>query len=191
MPSFSSAHNGIPNVLLTPVNIQPSFNPSRLKGNQIPSGKKYQAIWDTGATGTVITDRVVKECDLKPISMAKMRVAGGNTIYSGVYFVGIILPNRVVLPSLRVSGVKSVSENADVLVGMDIIARGDFAITCKDQKTLFSFRFPSSDQIDFVRADNNALVKKYQSRGPNAPCMCGSGTKYKKCCKNKMESLPR
>ena len=42
----------------------------------------------------------------------------------------------------------------DVLIGMDIITKGDFAITNPDGTTKFSFRIPSQADIDFVRESN-------------------------------------
>jgi len=38
----------------------------------------------------------------------------------------------------------------DVLIGMNIINQGDFAVTNKDGKTVFSFRLPSVECLDFV-----------------------------------------
>jgi hypothetical protein len=37
----------------------------------------------------------------------------------------------------------------NVIIGMDIITLGDFAISNKDEKTVLSFRIPSVDTIDF------------------------------------------
>ena len=56
----------------------------------------------------------------------------------------------------------------DVVIGMDIITRGDFAVTNLDGKTTFSFRIPSLADIDFVQDDNaanqKALVLQRQSK---------------------------
>jgi len=41
---------------------------------------------------------------------------------------------------------------SDVLIGMDVITQGDFAITNKDGMTTFSFRTPSLITIDFGQA---------------------------------------
>ena len=83
--------------------------------------------------------------------------------------------------------------NFDVLIGMDIIGSGDFAITNHKGKTVFSFRIPSIGRIDFVNPNNTTIFleekpEKIQKApanikvGRNAPCPCGSGLKYKKCC---------
>jgi len=42
------------------------------------NAQKYTAIWDTGATGCVIGERVVNECNLKPISITKVYTADGE-----------------------------------------------------------------------------------------------------------------
>ena len=74
---------------------------------------------------------------------------------------------------------------------MDIISRGDFAVTNKNGKTTYSFRMPSIEQIDFVKqrpvnAVNQTPVIASSSKAPknigrNQPCWCGSGKKYKHC----------
>ena len=42
----------------------------------------------------------------------------------------------------------------EVLVGMDIIGKGDFAVTSRGMNTIFSFRMPSLTHIDFVKEYN-------------------------------------
>ena len=41
-------------------------------------------------------------------------------------------------------------QQPQLLIGMDIIGLGDFAVTNADGKTTFSFRVPSVEEIDFV-----------------------------------------
>ena len=71
---------------------------------------------------------------------------------------------------------------------MDIIALGDFVITNKDQNTVFSFRTPSTECIDFSEQINSAKAasavtpKPFPGTGRNAPCPCGKPKKYKNCC---------
>lgn len=50
---------------------------------------------------------------------------------------------------------------ADVLIGMDIIGAGDFALTSPKGKLQFTFRIPSQADIDFVRDDE--ILKAKQS----------------------------
>lgn len=143
--------------------------------------KEYKAIWDTGATGSVITEKVVKELDLKPTGMVKVSTASGETI-ANTYIVNIWLPNKVVFYDLKVTE-GNIQGETEVLIGMDIISNGDFAVTNHDGKTVFSFRFPSAECIDFVKKiRQQSMLKAINKIGRNDPCPCGSGKKYKHCC---------
>jgi hypothetical protein len=133
---------------------------------------KFIAIWDTGATNTVITANVVAACGLKPVGMTKVRTAGGERDCE-VYLVNVALPNGVGFAGVRVTK-GELGTGADVLIGMDIIGGGDFAVTGAGGKTVFSYRYPSVEHIDFVQ-------QAVPSVGRNDPCPCGSGKKYKKC----------
>ncbi len=62
--------------------------------------------------------------------------------------VNLILPNGV-----EIVGIPACSlpiAGGDVLIGMDIIASGDFAITQDNGKTMLTFQIPSTHKIDFV-----------------------------------------
>jgi hypothetical protein len=146
-----------------------------------PEYKNFQAVWDTGATGSVITKRVVKECGLKPIGMTQVTGVNG-TSKSEVFLVNIGLPNKVAVMDVKVTVGKLPTQ--DVLIGMDIITQGDLAVTNANGITVFSFRIPSVACIDYVKAMNARDPKKKSSVGVgrNDPCPCGSGQKYKKCC---------
>jgi len=178
--AFNRSYPGIAMVLTSPVRIKEAFDP-KISQPAEPT-KEYDAIWDTGATKTAISNKVVQECGLKPTGMCKVRTAAGETD-ACTYFVSIYLPNKVCsIPQLRVTEVNI--SGADVLIGMDIIANGDFAVTNHKGKTNLSFRMPSIECIDFVKQGpttieaNGRVLNKV---GRNSPCPCGSGKKYKKC----------
>ena len=90
-------------------------------------------------------------CALTPIDTVMVYGIGGPEL-AEVYLVNIRLPNRVVFPKTRVTKAKSI-KGGDVLIGMDIINKGDFAITHPNGKTKFTFRFPSQADLDFVKED--------------------------------------
>jgi len=144
---------------------------------QTVGAKKFGGIWDTGATNTTITTKVVKECNLQPISFAQVHTANGMKTCK-VYLVSLFLPNGLGLQPIRVTEVDALAD-ADVLIGMDVITLGDFAVTNRNGKTTFTFRFPSVAEIDFVR---HQKTKETAKIGRNDPCPCDSGEKYKKCC---------
>ena len=67
---------------------------------------------------------------------------------------------------------------------MDIISQGDFAVTCKEGMTTFSFQIPSTHEFDFVKEEDDKRhtpVVKDKEPGRNDLCPCGSGKKYKNC----------
>lgn len=96
-----------------------------------------------------------------------------------------MLPNNVGIAYVEVTEGDLMGE--DVLIGMDIITRGDFAITNVGGKTTFSFRIPSVETIDYCQQGNQPAVLqkpivKAKQPGRNDSCPCGSGKKYKHCC---------
>ncbi len=180
--SFTTKHNGLANTLPNDVYIYKAFLPSN--SPKFSDIKKFRAIWDTGATNTVITERVVKECKLKPTGSTWAHTVGG-TKHANTYLISVFLPNKVVFRQLRVTE-GEVYGQADVLIGMDIISQGDFAVTNMEGKTTHSFRIPSVERIDFVeQSRKQRTVKAIPKVGRNDPCPCGSGRKYKNCCLNK------
>jgi len=184
--SFTTSYKTLSNVLSNEVIITKAFSPP--KSESISLGdydhKKYNAIWDTGATGSVITKKVVQEFDLKPVGMVEVHTASGiNT--ANTYLVNIWLPNKVLVYNLKVTEGK-ITGQYEVLIGMDIISRGDFAVTNYNGRTVFTFRFPSVGCIDFVKNSyQEKPVKANKKVGRNDPCPCGSGKKYKYCCLKK------
>ena len=148
--SFTTSFNGHSNVLSNDVLISEAFDPpSELINSKNYGAKKYKAIWDTGATGTVITKKVVDECSLSPIGVKEVHTAAGAS-RANTFLVNVWLPNRLIVSNVEAT-LGKLAGDIEVLIGMNIIGRGDFAVTNKDGKTVFSFRFPSCECIDFVR----------------------------------------
>jgi predicted aspartyl protease len=182
--SFTVRYPRRVNALTTDVQIGVAFDIAHVVAHREvpPPLKPFIAIWDTGATHCAITKRVVDELGIEPISMAQVETAGGSRS-SPVYSVCIALPNKVAFPWVKVTEVPLVGD-ADVLIGMDLIGRGDFAVTNSDGKTTLSFRFPSTTLLDFAAEGNAAIAEggnPFTGVERNAPCPCGSGKKYKHC----------
>lgn len=176
--SFTVRYQGITNKLQLEVLVSKHLSSKNIDLNiEAQNARKYIAIWDTGATNSVISQKVIDECGLRPTGMT--RVHSATEIRDcETFYISIFLPNRVVYPFVKVT--KGLLKDCDVLIGMDIISTGDFAITQKDGKTTFSFRHPSGEEIDFV---NRKFEPAYSTKiSRNSPCPCGSGKKYKKCC---------
>ena len=136
-------------ILRDNVRISQAFDPTT---EAPPPCIEFSAIWDTGASNTVVSQRVVKTCGLIPLGKAYAQTAGGNFIQNR-YLVRLDLPNRITIPTMWVTE-GDLGENLDVLIGMDVIGVGDLAITNSNGKTCLSFQTPSEKCIDFVRDIN-------------------------------------
>ncbi len=143
--SFTRRYNHIAGVISSTVFVYPAFKLEEV--NDLPQCKKYWAIWDTAATSTVITRQVIEDLKLPPKGMVKVNTSGGP-IQSSVYQIALVLASRVGVSELKVTEAPLV-KGAHVLIGMDIISLGDFAISNAGGKTTFSFRSPSLHEIDF------------------------------------------
>jgi len=179
---FTVRYAGRANVLLTEVKVaSPIQSPEQLAGANFQT---YRAIWDTGASHSVITQPVIAGLGLSPTGMSQVRNAHGETT-TEVFFVAIGLPNHVCVPGVRVTK-GDLGAGAEMLIGMDIIGLGDFAVTNHQNQTVMTFRMPSSECIDFASAPKPVAVAPSVVRsvkvGRNDPCPCGSGKKHKKCC---------
>ena len=135
---FTTSYGSISNVLKTEIEVQDSTN--QLK-------QSFNAIWHTGATNSVISRRVVGECNLEPSGMTYVVGISGKQL-TPTFIVNLHLPNGVPVCEVTVT-LMSLSADFDVLVGMDIINLGDLAISNYDNCTTFSFRMPSFETIDF------------------------------------------
>ena len=101
-------------------------------------------VWDTGATNTLVSSQVVKALGLVPIENSLVEGVGG-IIESSVYKLSVYLANDIIFKNVK--ALCSDIGDYDLVIGMDIIAQGDFAISNNNGQVCFSFRYPSKDKI--------------------------------------------
>jgi hypothetical protein len=80
------------NVLKNDCGISEPFDPTT--GGPSPTVHVFSAIWDTGATNTVITENVAKQCGLAPTGMTLVQTAHGSK-QANTYLVSVYLPANV------------------------------------------------------------------------------------------------
>ena len=115
-------------------------------GNFIPA----TAQWDTGATGTCISKGIVSRLNLQPTGMINVQTPSGIGTMNK-YMVNLTLNNEVTILNLPVMDSEIGNQGIDVLIGMDIISMGDFAVSNFSGKTQFSFRIPSQEHVEYHR----------------------------------------
>ncbi len=118
----------------------------------VANGKAFatdQAQWDTGATGTCVSHRVINELKIMPDGYMIVNTPSGQSKMA-IYYVDVILPNNVVMKNVRVMESEIGNQGIDILIGMDIIMCGDFSVSNHEGRTQFSFRIPSKKHTDYV-----------------------------------------
>ncbi len=181
--AFTKEEKGLINVLKTQVviTIDKKINP-----NYVKIKDNYTAIWDTGATNTVISEKLAQKLNLTPIGKANVSTAGG-IIEVNKYVLGLKLPNNLKIKNVLVTAGKL--NDTDFLIGMDIINLGDFSVTNLNGKTTFSFRYPSCETIDYVLQARELKYKNLRKQlkqmenqiKKGGKCPCGSGRKFRYC----------
>ena len=99
-------------------------------------------LWDTGAERTGISNSLVKKLALQ--STSKIFVNGVNGLFqTDTCIVDLWLSKNFVIRRVDVFKA-SLIKGIDVLIGMDIITRGNFSISNINGKTLFNFSEPET-----------------------------------------------
>jgi predicted aspartyl protease len=176
--SFTLKANGIARMLAMDIVITPSGDLSKQF--------KTKGIWDTGATGSVITEEILNALQLKPVGIANVSTASESGLMKPTYIIDVFLKHDVKIYGIEVTMGKIAAEAGyHFLIGMDIINVGDFSITNYQGETWLSFRVPSSHHIDYVQQFNKEkeFIDRHfaAKRNMNSQCICNSGKKFKNC----------
>lgn len=168
--AFTIKYEGIVSRIIIPTHISPAYDPAQFVNMPVPFPLvPIDALWDTGATKSVLTHSTVASLGLIPVGKAQIAHAGGTTETS-TYAVNIVLPNKVAVVGVLVSECDNVVGNFGAIIGMDIITKGDTAITNLASHTWMTYRLPSALAVDFVEEINKT---RYAGVGRNSPCPCG------------------
>jgi hypothetical protein len=111
-----------------------------------------RAMWDTGSTGCCISQNLADSLGLTSIASLDLVSAHGSKP-SDVYILDILMPDGILVKNVIAAEIIP-SGAFDMIIGMNIISLGDFAISNENGKTVMSFRLPSSNlPIDFSKAN--------------------------------------
>lgn len=104
------------------------------------------AIWDSGATSSIITRKIINRLKLQPVGVCQV-VGIHGTEYEYTYYVDLMIPGKMTFKTLEVT--EGDLEDVDVLIGMDVISQGDFCISNGNNETVVAFRSPAGEPIKF------------------------------------------
>jgi hypothetical protein len=180
--AFTLKHNGLANRLVTEVKLSRAFDPAN---PPMSAFAQYEttALWDTGATRSVVTEATAHALGLVSVGKAIVNHAGGSSSHN-TYLINFYLPNSVCVAGVLASECPDIAGSFGAIVGMDIILKGDFSLTNYNGQTWMTFRVPSIQAVDYVVEAHKIA---YAGVGRNDPCPCGkkdaSGKpiKYKHC----------
>lgn len=106
------------------------------------------AMWDTGATNCLISRKLIEALHLEPIGQCNLSDASSEEDeVADVYLVHLGLPTGHIVRNVQAAFTPS--RDYDFVIGMDVITQGDFAITNKDNQTVFSYQRPAQEHIRF------------------------------------------
>lgn len=106
-----------------------------------------KALWDTGANITCISNRLATILHLKALDEVLISFANNDVFKANTYYVQLKM-GSFVLPFIKVLGLP-MDESKDIIIGMDVISKGDLAVTNYEGKTVLSFREPSAGRVIF------------------------------------------
>lgn len=148
--------------------------------------RPMKALWDTGACCTCIATSVAHEMGLIKVNERELIGADNKPFMADVFCVRLKM-GHFEIGNIEVCGIPMSGKMENMIIGMDVITKGDLSITNYEGKTVLTFREPSLEKIDYV--EELKLQKKckdYQNvmarKNINtAKCACGSGKSYKNC----------
>ncbi len=146
--AFSNRRDGIVPAVHTSVGVSMAFEMPDANFSSSEGILWVNALWDTGAMCSCISKRSAKMLGLEIINITHMATAS-HIVEAPVYMAHLYLPNFPVFAYQEILEFQDTSDNCDIIIGMDIITQGDFAITNLGGDTFFSFRMPSIQTIDF------------------------------------------
>lgn len=152
-------YNGLARELRSPVKV---VDPISGRSSDFDKG-----IWDTGATNTAIDRRVAIALGLTPTGVTQVATANGVAL-SNTYVINLFVHHSQVMFQQVIVSDGDLGAATDVLIGMDIIACGDFIVQNNNGRTSFEYAIPPFDtkQNWIERANSqNARFQKRQAKG--------------------------
>jgi hypothetical protein len=152
---FIKSYTALVNKLITPINVLPVASRDKSLRNV---SVELDALWDTGATKSCMRPGLRDRLNLRMFRIgSSVTIAGiGGKVQADFTIVSIFLANNLKIEYCPVY-VLDFPGSSDLIIGMDIVMKGDFAVCNADGKTSFSFAVPPfPDRINLADRANVA-----------------------------------
>lgn len=111
------------------------------KHGETKGEQKANAIWDTGATSSMISAAMAKKLQLTP--NGTVQIAGVHGVQNArCYYVDIVFGNGFCIPAVKVSEASDFG-GFDLLIGMDIIGKGALVVDGTQGNLIVRFQLPA------------------------------------------------
>lgn len=143
--ALTCTFNGLVNVISTPITVADFMD-------RTTTDQAY-GIWDTGAMHSCITRDLAHRLHLSVVGFVSVSGVHGVKDNVPVYFVRLTLNNQDIWLDIQVTECERLSDpsdNVQMLIGMDVIGKGDFAISNHAGRTVMTYRKPSVATTDYV-----------------------------------------
>lgn len=116
---------------------------------------KVRAIWDTGASVTIISKAVAETLGIELTqTTSRLRTALGleSNVPDGEAWITIVLGSFPIKMKVKVLDNVCSDKDIDIVLGLDFMAKGDFFMTTDSGQLMFSFCYPSGFPMNFHEA---------------------------------------
>ena len=127
---FTAEYDGEVNRLYTPVTIRECGSSTNVMIDK--------AIWDTGANASCIAEEIAKRENMHPVETGIIATLAGQ-VEVAYYIVDIKLSEDIVIEHVKVAGVPMKKREDKFVIGMDVIARGNFSVKNSNGNTTVAF----------------------------------------------------
>lgn len=149
------------------IHVSPADNPSSMQ-------LRVRALWDSGASNTLISKRLFDALDLDfLVSTQNLRTAMGfvTKAKESEVWITIVLGGFPIKLKVCVVDHPSGYDDIDVLLGLDFLLRGNFSISLQDGIPMFSFCYPSLIPVDYHACLENLNIPHIHIEDDQADCI--------------------
>jgi len=100
-----------------------------------------KAMWDTGCTDCCVSRRLVRLLGLQPVGETGLKSAHDDRV-TKVYSIDIKLPGEPMISNILAAEIDA-QLDFDIIIGLDIIRRGNFHLDNVNGTTVFTFSLPA------------------------------------------------
>ena len=127
--TFSEEYDGLTQRLTTQITVGKCGTDRRFRMN---------AIWDTGSMISCISEDMAYKMKLQPVESG-VGITPAGQVEIMYYFLNVELSEGIKFRNVKVAGFPMKRHDADFLIGMDIISKGDFRVKNDNGRTVIIF----------------------------------------------------